>query len=153
MKHSTIAKTFTAAAATILALAMGPSAQAQNKGCSAGMLRGTFAYTSIGAITAPPELAGPFGEIGTQYFDGTGGTTGSATLSTNGSINQVTVTGTYTVNADCTGTMTLLIQEFQATVHVTFVIANGGDEFQAIETETGFVITRLGHRLFPGKAI
>lgn len=117
------------------------------------MLRGTFAYTSIGYITAPPELAGPFGEIGAQVFDGTGGTTATATLSQNGNIVQVTVTGTYIVNPDCTGTMTLQVEPIDVPVHVSFVVDNGGDEFQAIETESGFVITRLGRRLFPGRAI
>jgi hypothetical protein len=52
-------------------------------------------------------LAGPFTEIGRQAFDGSGTTDGTATLSANGNIRTVTFDGTYAVNPDCTGSMTL----------------------------------------------
>jgi len=38
-------------------------------------------------------------------------------------------------------------------VDVYFVVDDGGDEFQAIETDPGLVITRIGRRLFKGRAI
>ena len=153
MKRNTIAKTFTMAAAAALALATSPTAKADDKGCSNATLRGTFAYTSTGFITAPPAFAGPFAETGTQTFDGNGGTTAAVTLSQNGNILAVTVTGAYKVNPDCTGTMTLQVSPIAVTVDVLFVIDDGGNGFQAIETDPGLVITRIGRRLFPGKAI
>jgi hypothetical protein len=153
MKRNTIAKTFTMAAAATLALAISPTAKADDKGCSNATLRGTFAYTSTGFITAPPAFAGPFAETGTQTFDGNGGTTAAVTLSQNGNILAVTVTGAYKVNPDCTGTMTLQVSPIAVTVDVLFVIDDGGNGFQAIETDPGLVITRIGRRLFPGKAI
>ena len=107
MKRSTIAKTFTIAAVTALALGIAPTAKADDKGCSNATLKGTFAYKATGFITAPPALAGPFAGVGTQTFDGNGATTATATSSQNGNILPVTVTGTYTVNPDCTGTYTL----------------------------------------------
>jgi len=153
MKRSTIAKTFTVAAVTALALVIAPAAKADDKGCSNTTLRGTFVYTSTGFITAPPAVAGPFAETGTQVFDGRGGTTATATLSQNGNILQVSITGTYTVNPDCTGTFTLQVSPIGITVHVSFVIDDGANEFQAIETEPGLVITRIGRRQFPGLTI
>jgi hypothetical protein len=76
--------------------------------------------------------------------------------SQNGNISPLTVTGTYTVNPDCTGTMTLQVT-FPGIpavpVDVYFVVDDGGDEFQAIETDAGLVITRIGRRLFKGRAI
>jgi len=154
MKRSTVAKTFTMAAVIALALGMSATAKADDKGCSNATLRGTYAYTSTGSITTPPDLAGPIAEVGTQTFDGKGATTASATLSSNGTILQLAITGTYTVNPDCTGTFTLqVVSPFQATINVFFVIDSGGDEFQAMETNSGFVITRIGRRLFPGRAI
>ncbi len=152
MKPS-IAKTFTMAAVTALALAISPTAKADDKGCSNVTLTGTFAYTSTGFITAPPDFAGPFAETGTQIFDGRGGTTAAVTLSQNGNILPVTIKGTYTVNPDCTGTFTLLVSPIGVTVHVFFVIDDSGNGFQAIETDPGLVITRIGRRLFPGRAI
>jgi|HubBroStandDraft_1064217.scaffolds.fasta_scaffold117180_2 hypothetical protein len=155
MKRSTVTKTFAMSAViTALALCISPTAKAQNKGCSNATLQGTFAYTSTGTITSPPDLAGPVAEVGAQTFDGKGGTAATATLSSDGTILQLAITGTYTVNPDCTGTFTLqVVSPFQATIDVFFVIDNGGDEFQAMETNPGFVITRIGRRLFPGRDI
>jgi hypothetical protein len=149
MKRSAIAKTFTIAAVTALALGTAPTAKANDKGCNKTTLLGTFAYTSTGFITAPPALAGPFAEAGTQTFDGNGTTTATATLSQNGNILPVTVAGTYTVNPDCTGTFTLQVSPIGITVHVFFVLDASGTEFQAIETDPGFVITRIGRSQFP----
>ena len=129
------------------------TARADDKGCSNASVQGTFAYTSSGSIASPAEIAGPFAEVGTQVFDGKGSTTGSATLSQNGNILQVTVTGTYTVNSDCTGTMTLQVAPIGVTVHVYFVVADSWNEFQAIETDAGLVITRFGRRLIAGRTI
>jgi hypothetical protein len=153
MRRSTVAKTFTMAAVTALALGISPAAKADDKGCSNATLRGTFAYTSTGFITAPPAFAGPFAETGTQTFDGRGGTTAAVTLSQNGNILPVSITGTYTVNPDCTGTFTLQVSPIDVTVHVFFVIDDSGNGFQAIETDPGLVITRVGRRLFPGRVI
>jgi hypothetical protein len=153
MKPSTIAKTFTVAAVIALALGIAPTAKADDKGCSNASLQGTYAYTSTGSILSPPEIAGPIAEVGTQTFDGRGTTTAVATISASGTIVPLTITGTYTVNSDCTGTATLQVAPFGATVHVYFVIDDTWNEFQAIETEPGFVISRLGRKLYPGRAI
>src|SRR5271163_3630018 len=149
MKRSNIAKTFALAAVAALAFNIAPAAKAANKGCSNASLNGTFAYTSTGFIAAPPEIAGPLVEVGTQTFDGNGGTTAAATLSQNGNILPITVTGTYTVSPDCTGTFTLQVSPIDVTVHVFFVLDSSASEFQAIETDAGLVITRTGRRQFP----
>src|ERR1035438_211782 len=104
MKRSTIRKTFTMAAVTALALALSSTAKADDKGCSNATLRGSYAQTGTGVITAPPDQACPFANVGTLVFDGNGGLTGALVVSSNGSSSQATETGTYTVNSDCTGT-------------------------------------------------
>jgi hypothetical protein len=147
------AKNFTVTAITALALSVVSNAYADDKGCSNATLRGTFAYTSSGSIASPPEIAGPFAEVGTQVFDGAGTTTAAVTLSQNGNILPATITGTYTVNSDCTGTMTLQVAPIEVTVHVFFVIDDDFHEFQAIETDPGLVITRIARRLFTQFAI
>jgi hypothetical protein len=152
MRRNSIVNTF-AIAITGLALGMAPAAKADDKGCSNATLQGTFAFTSTGFITAPPAFAGPVGEVGTQTFDGRGGTTGAATLSQNGNIVPVTLTGTYTVNPDCTGTFTVQVAPGGFPLNVFFVIADNGSEFHGIETATGFVITRIARKLSPGRNI
>ena len=135
-------------------LALGAANAQASRGCSNATIQGTFAYTSTGSIIAPPEIAGPVAEVGTQTFDGSGNTTAVATLSSNGTILPLTISGTYKVNSDCTGTATLqVLTPFQAEIDVYFVIDQGGDGFQGMETNNGFVISRVARRLFPGRAI
>ncbi len=147
---------FLVAAVTALALGISPTADAADKGCSNASLRGTFAYTSTGFITAASAgPVGPLAEVGTQTFDGNGKTTATATLTANGTIFQLTITGTYTVNPDCTGTFSLQATFPPASgigtvpVDVFFVLDNTNTEFQAMETDPGLVITRIGRLQFP----
>lgn len=151
MKSSTIANTFTIAAVTALALSVAPTARADDKGCSNASLQGTFAYTGTGFIVTPAVAAGPFAEVGTQTFDGKGATTTTFTASQNGNIFQMTFTGTYTMNPDCTGTITLQTPAPFPTVTLFFVVGDNLNEFHAIETAPGAVVTRIGRRLFPGR--
>ena len=153
MKHNTVAKTLIITAVAALALSIAPMAKADDKGCSNASLQGTYGYSSFGTITAPPEIAGPIAEVGTQNFDGRGNTTATATISSSGTIVPLTITGLYTVNPDCTGTFTLQVAPFGITVDVLFVIDDGWNEFRAIETDSGLVITRIGRKLYPGRAI
>jgi hypothetical protein len=149
MKHLTIANTFAIAAAAALALGIEPAAQAANKGCSNESLKGAFAYTSTGAIVAAPiaPLVGPGAEVGTQTFDGKGGTTYSFFSNQNGNPSPGTATGTYTVNPDCTGTFTEATPMF--TSHYFFVIDGAGSSFQAICMDQGAVFTKRGRLQFP----
>ena len=96
----------------------------------------------------PPPYAGPFAEVGRQAFDGKGNTDATATLSSNGNINKVTIQGTYAVNADCTGSMTLNIPALAATVTADFVIDDDGAELRAIVTDSGVVESRVYRKQF-----
>jgi hypothetical protein len=155
MKRATAANTFAIALATVLILGIAPLAQAgDGKGCSNATLAGTFVFTATGFLVAPPQFAGPFAGVGTQTFDGNGGTTATETVSQNGNILKVTITGTYTVNPDCTGSMTLNITSqnppVSLTNHISFAIDDNGEEFRAIQTDPGVVVTGTGKRQFPG---
>ena len=139
-----------AAFVTTFVLGIVPTAQAdEHKECSSGSLKGSFGFTSTGTLLAlPPPLAGPFGEIGRQTFDGQGNTEATATLSANGNINRVTIQGTYVVNQDCTGSMTLFISPLGVTAHLDFVIDDDGAEVRAIATGPGTIETRVYHKQF-----
>jgi hypothetical protein len=152
MKRSTIAKTFTMAAVTALALAISSTAQGSDKGCSNATLVGSYAQIGSGVITAPPDQAGPFANAGTLFFDGNGNLTGALVVSS-GTSTPVTETGTYTVNSDCTGTYTVQIAPFGITSQAYFAIDSNGDELEIIVTDTGSVITCVAKKLYPGRAI
>jgi hypothetical protein len=147
MKRTTATSIFAVALAGLI---LGATlARADDKGCSNATLKGTFGVTNTGLIVAPPQFAGAFAGVGTQIFDGKGGTNATATVSANGNIVKVTITGTYTVNPDCTGFMTLNISPVGVTNHATFVIVDDGAEIRAINTDPGSVITTVIQRQFP----
>ena len=170
MKRATIAKIFAVTLAAALVLGIGPKAQskahkmnelvsaaaptvpvasrpqADDKECSNATLRGPFAFTSTGFITAPPGLAGPFGIVGRQTFDGDGAFTAAANVSRNGNIIPVTLEGTYTVSPNCTGTFTAHISPVNITTHLFFVLDDNGKEFQVIQTDPGVVVTGIARR-------
>jgi hypothetical protein len=152
-KCTTVTKIFTIAAALVLSLAIAPTVRASDTGCSNNTLQGTYAQTGSGVITAPPDQAGPFANVGTLVFDGNGGLTGALVVSSNGSSSQATETGTYTVNSDCTGTYTVQIAPFGITSNAFFAIDTNGDELEIIVTDPGSVITCVAKRLYPGRAI
>lgn len=150
MKSTSTATTLAIALATALVLGTTPTAQAdEDKGCSNGTLTGTFGYSVTGSVISPPQFAGLFASVGTQSFDGKGGTSASAIVTVNGTILQVTLKGTYTVNADCTGSFTVSVLPVGITNHVSFVIDDGGREFRAIQTDPGVVVTGVARRQFP----
>ncbi len=136
MKRTIAPATLVILLATVFVLGILPKAQAdEHRGCSVASLKGSFGFTSSGTLNAlPAPSAGPFAEIGRQSFDGNGNTDATATLSSNGNIKRVTVQGTYEVNPDCTGSMTLLILPFNSTVGLDFVIDDDGTELRAITT-------------------
>ena len=121
------------------------------KECSIATLRGSFGYSSAGTLLPAyvgPPFAGPFGEVGRQVFDGKGNTKATAALSANGNIVKVTIEGTYTVNPDCTGSMTLNVSPLDATVHADFVIDDEGSELRVIGTDSGVVESRVYKKQF-----
>src|SRR5262249_41160860 len=122
--------------ATAFALAAAASAQAgEHRVCSNGSPEGSYGFTSTGTLLAlPTPFAGAFAEIGRQTFDGRGNTDGTATASANGNINHFILQGTYVVNPDCTGSMTLFVSPINATVNLEFVIDDDGAELRAITT-------------------
>jgi hypothetical protein len=152
MKRTLVPSTLVIVFATAPVLGIVSSAQAgEPKGCSDASLRGSFGFTSTGTLlTLPPPLAGPFAEIGRQTFDGRGSTDGTATLSANGNIARVTFQGTYAVNPDCTGSMTLYVSPLGITADLDFVIDDARTELRAIVTAEGAVESRVYTKQFPG---
>ena len=143
MKNSTIAKTFTIAAVTALALGIAPTANAQ--ACSNSSLRSTFVFNGVGFIVSPATVAGPFADVNTLTFDGQGAVTGTGMASQNGNIAPLTETGTYNVNSDCTGTYAVLLSPFGFTAHYYFVIDASG-ELQIICTDSGVAFSGTARR-------
>src|SRR5260370_16908267 len=94
-----------------LALAASSAATAYASNCTTLTIRGTYAFPIHGQILTP---TGPLlvDGIARTTFDGNGNLTQVDAVAVNGIIALVwrPATGTYTLNPDCTGTMTLVNQ-------------------------------------------
>jgi hypothetical protein len=69
--------------------------------CSLASVAGEYGYTSNGTIVSPP--VGPFATVGHVTFTASGTFSGAQTTSIAGNFFDGTVSGTYSVNHDCTG--------------------------------------------------
>src|SRR6516225_9127538 len=112
-----------------------PKVQAQDS-CTIASFQGAFGYTFTG-LTGFNAL--PFAAVGRLLADGQGNVSGVETDSSNGEIFQRSYTGTYQVNADCTGSE-VSVDNFGKTVKCNFVIVSGGAVIRVIETDTNTAI-------------
>jgi hypothetical protein len=128
------------AAIAMVALGLAASARAESN-CSVATLKGTFGFNANGFLTAPSPGPGPFAAIGVQSFDGKGNTAATSTVSVNGDVHRVTINGTYTVNSDCTGSMTLTFSPSGLVNHLDFLVFSNGAKLQGIRTDPGVVGT------------
>ena len=98
------------------------------------VVSGSGAIANVGQVTA----------VGVHVWNGQGSTAAKNTISVNGNVFSAAVTGTYTVNSDCTGSLA----ESDGS-HYNFVVAPDGNHLWWIETDTGTVLSGTEVRLRP----
>lgn len=109
--------------------------------CSLHTLRGSYGQSFQFLNTFPsnagqPIVSGthtPGAGLGLVTFDGEGGYITQLTISSSGHITRSSRTGTYTVNANCTGSIA-----FPA-VQIEFVIVDKGKEILGLVVDVGDV--------------
>jgi len=79
--------------------------QAQAAQCSLASVAGNWAYTYTGTVLVPNPL--PVAAVGHAHLGSGGNLTGSQTHVLAGQGEVEDIAGTYTVNGDCTGGMTI----------------------------------------------
>jgi hypothetical protein len=82
-----------------------PTLAAAQGQCALGTLQGQYVFTGRGFIEAA-EPGIQRHHYGVFIFDGAGKLTGKQSSSRGGKIGREKLTGTYTLDADCSGTMT-----------------------------------------------
>jgi hypothetical protein len=78
--------------------------------CSAAKLAGNWGFTLNGVVVLPTGPV-PIAAVGRATLEANGTITGSEARSVGGQYADETSTGTFTVNPDCTGTLTLNFYE------------------------------------------
>jgi hypothetical protein len=121
-----------------LLLGAATSIQAQSS-CDATSFNGAFGYSLKGYVYDSRGYLYYLGAAGRLVSDGAGNITGADTISYDGSIVRRKFTGTYSVNADCTGTLVLNADDTSIT-NADFVIVNDGKEVSLVETDANFVL-------------
>jgi hypothetical protein len=109
--------------------------------CTLKSVEGSYGYTVNGTNIG----GGPLAAVGLVSSDGAGVLGATETDSINGTIVRRTITGTYTVNPDCTGTVTFT-DNFHQTTHLDFVAVKDRDELQFLQTDSGTVTTGIAKK-------
>ena len=119
--------------------------------CSAATWNGAHGYTLSGFVYDDQGYLYMLGAVGRMVSDGAGNLTGSDSFSFDGSVVKREFTGTYTVNEDCTGALTLT-NAAGASVHADIVIVSGGKEILLLETDGGYILTGTLKQQYAGSA-
>ena len=82
----------------------------------------------------PPSRRDTFRSLGRRSFDGKGNFTNTLTFNNTGTVTRSADSGSYTVNADCTGKIFIL----GGTGTTGIVLVNGGKEFYSLATVPSF---------------
>ncbi|MGA9352397.1 MAG: hypothetical protein WBV46_01820 [Terriglobales bacterium] len=112
--------------------------------CSNATLKGSFGFVLTGVNSSEVLTA----TVGQMTADGSGGLTGSETVSNDGVItSNVSMTGSYSLAKNCTGTATITPAAGSASNYSLVVI---GTQIQMVETDTGY--TEAGYAVEQGSA-
>ncbi len=130
----------------------GSNSEAQS-GCSVGTLRGAYIYAQDGFTIAgaTADQRAPFAQAGRELFNGDGTMSGIATANFNGAAAHVTYTGTYTVEANCTGAVTFTDNNAVVS-HYDIAIEDGGAEFGFVQTDANVVTAAFERRRTASRA-
>jgi hypothetical protein len=121
-------------------VATGQIARQQLTHCTAASFKGVYSLAASGSVYGPSGEIGDVSVFARIVADGHGGITESSSASFNGFQDTETEIGTYTVNADCTGTGTNVHQRSGQVEHVWFVLVEGGAESKFVVTDPGVVL-------------
>jgi len=144
--HSTAALPLTAIGFVLFVTAALPLHAAQ---CSVNSIAGSYGYTTSGFIASSATTFLPAAAVGTITFDGHGNVSGSQTRVVAGSPLDETYSGTYTVNADCTGSFTVLVEPDTRTSTLNLVWTDNTNSAVAVFTNPGFILTATARRIHP----
>jgi hypothetical protein len=131
-------------AALMLIVAAVASAQG-HRGCTNKSLEGKWGYTESGTVIPPAAFGGATlaVAVGLYTFDGHGNVSAVQVSSAGGSVSDDTKLGTYTVDRDCTGTLTVDIVSSPSGLHRhsvwEFVLADDATEIRAVMRSTEIV--------------
>lgn len=113
-------------------------------------LSGGYSFADSGETLGPASIK--FAEVGVLTFDGAGGFRGNAAMNDGGTICTATVTGTYSINPDGSGSATLIQTPDAASgtrgcttisFQVALALSGAGAQVQFVETSSTEIASGL----------
>jgi hypothetical protein len=141
-------------------LSLAPATRADD-GCSTAKAGGKWGFTLTGTLILPTGPV-PGAAAGRFNVDEAGNISGTEARNVGGGFANETITGSWTVNSDCTATITVNIYETGVLVRTSVLAAvfvDNSSKIRAVQeslalpdgTPIPVVITVDGNRLFPDK--
>jgi hypothetical protein len=115
------------------------AATGKTHSCSNATLNGTYTFGYISWSISNGKST-PASEAGADTFNGKGTGTGVITAAYNGVVagNNTPDTSTYTINADCTGT--IVFNSAGSLFHFNVYVSPSGNSFSLISTDAGTAV-------------
>ena len=131
----------------MLALAAA-SAVTAKASCNNATIRGNYAYTIHGQVFVPNGPILLIDGLAKTTFDGEGNVTELDAVAVNGNLapGWVPNTGIYSVNPDCTGTITVTNGNAPL-IHLQIIVSQSGNTIHEMVIDPGFATTSDGERV------
>jgi len=118
-----------------------PVVRAQT-GCTVASLKGAYALSVSGLFYDADGIQGVYASGGLATADGNGGITGADTVNLDGTPTRARqFSGTYTINSNCTGSMSLNDAQGNSIANMDLVIANAGKSVALVDYDANMMLT------------
>lgn len=116
--------------------------------CNNWTIKGTYVLTLRGQVLLPDGSSIILDGLAKPTFDGRGNFTQVDAVASNGVMmpGWRPGSGTYSVNADCTGTQTISVAG-QPDLHLQFIVSQSGNKIRQVVSDPGITTTAEGERL------
>jgi hypothetical protein len=112
--------------------------------CTNSIFNGTYYYVLSGTVISGSAVY-PYAELGKLVADGQGNVSGRSQASVGGLLGNYTLSGTYSVQANCAGTLTLTANS-QTSPPAIFQVVNGGEGAIIAYSMQSAVVTGQAYR-------
>ena len=157
MKHKIVRATLLMISLATVAMGLAPEGQAADT-CSKAKVAGTWGFTLTGTLILPTGPV-PGAAVGKLSLHAGGNVSGTEARNVGGGFANETITGSWTVNADCAGTSTVNVYESGSLVRTSvlaLVFVDNASKVRAVQeslmlpdgTNVRAVVTVDGNKLF-----
>jgi hypothetical protein len=131
-----------------LVLVVSSTLTAHASACSNSTIQGTYAFTIHGQVFLPDGSTLLIDGLAKTTFDGQGNLAQLDAVATNGNVapGWRSSTGTYSVDADCTGSFTVSNGD-QPPIHAQMIIGRSGNTIHAMVIDAEFATTSDAERI------